>query len=1236
MPGAADGTSGLRLSSVINQTGLPNSVINQSAASDESSTTPRPSSVITQTLGAGGGYSRHQPSSVINQMPGAADGTSGLRLSSVINQTCSVGNTADDSSDTFFDALDGTEPDSSALPSDTSATTAGALTARSRHFSLVSTISCLIVILVGSLQAPFFLAANTELDTGTAWALPTFQVPSNLTHDARADEAKTWALSLGLPPPFDVFPVASFPGQEIFTAPLLDVDTSALFQSIQSKWLSGPSYQFTSWESIKGSQIGVPCGAALHLVTAYATKLIRIPRSLTQRAPLEHLQEHRAHPVDLSDARGWVRMSSLIRQTEIALTAALAAVPLSDTHFEYLAGCATRILANTRPQLKDVPVYLRRGGDPEVHYDSRSLPFSHRSSPVRTTRLKPVLQLRATNYRPRSYHDILDSSAIAEIQAWLLIERSNMVAMATFGPAVKRIPNAVRKLGFGQAVQPHDPLVIGQDQFLERARGIIWDCRGFVHDLPAVPMDFSTAPNSDLNNDFIMESLSSWPDQELVGFLIDGVQFRANLPLQIVLGPHLSSLTNAWGSVDSEIVRLESLGYYDIFSALPFLPIRSVPQGSTPRKYEPDRHRRTSDGGCPRKAAQDKAGVHAVSLNVAIGLHSFEHETDIDTGDTADASSSEQAPNPSHECNKPSHKRRKWLAPEVKPQVQDKVWDDYILRHAALLIFHEPLNGWTDDVADYFNHIPLAPSEYWTSCFVWYFPTRSTSGLVGFTSSPPIHLSVVSELRLGFGLSLSPNIAQRFSDAIIGVFMTRFDAEEEILFDKIFNRGSETCSPYNSADYLTLDADGMSGVCHWIKERRRLTTITGRNQLRRYSVHMYTDDPIFTVIGQDALLRAMRIWHEVTESFGLRMAIARKRQVGPCLTWLGFNFYLPAGVVTVAPSKVHRALTFAEGILRGSKVTFDQYRRFIGLLEHMLLFVDGDRTFMYGLYWNNYRRGILYGPSTEMHFGHSQLSALRRWIATLMARGGCFFSSVLRSSSIPIPQLPDHPFSSSDIFGGLPTSSQQVSLFSDAFATPTVGGLGGYAHGSYWHIPLDADDMALMHITAWEFVAIGINVIIFGPLFEGGEVFLLADALASVQIISSNAAHAPTLQVLHSLFLSLPEYTNLQPHVITSHVYGRINILADAASRAQFHVVTSICSQMGILARRLSVPARAIEFFSSSQNMHSQPSTTAFTTNGGDSCHSNSAGTIPKRTRPHAPSRSGVHWKRRSATDVQI
>ena len=84
--------------------------------------------------------------------------------------------------------------------------------------------------------------------------------------------------------------------------------------------------------------------------------------------------------------------------------------------------------------------------------------------------------------------------------------------MIKFGKTVKRIRGAMHKFGFGQAIEPHDPLVIGQDQFLEQARGIIWDCRGFEHGLPAVPLDFSLAPSSDLNNDFILESLASWPD----------------------------------------------------------------------------------------------------------------------------------------------------------------------------------------------------------------------------------------------------------------------------------------------------------------------------------------------------------------------------------------------------------------------------------------------------------------------------------------------------------------------------------------------------------------------------------------------------------------------------------------------------------------------------------------------------------------------------------------------------
>ena len=70
----------------------------------------------------------------------------------------------------------------------------------------------------------------------------------------------------------------------------------------------------------------------------------------------------------------------------------------------------------------------------------------------------------------------------------------------------------------------------------EKARGIIWDCRGFEHGLAAVPMDFSSAPSSQLNSDFVESALASWPDQEMVRMLTGGVQFKANLPLQFVFG----------------------------------------------------------------------------------------------------------------------------------------------------------------------------------------------------------------------------------------------------------------------------------------------------------------------------------------------------------------------------------------------------------------------------------------------------------------------------------------------------------------------------------------------------------------------------------------------------------------------------------------------------------------------------------------------------------------------------
>ena len=340
------------------------------------------------------------------------------------------------------------------------------------------------------------LGLSFQRSNETVWELPSVQTPAEMSHDARLDAVREASTSFGFQfpmPAFGPLAVASFEGQEVFSIPCLQVSPQSLQHTFARALPSSMSFQLVTWEMVRGTAIEVPCGAALQLLSSFAAH--SIPRNQVWSLATSLLTSHssRPPPIDYSDAEAWKRMSALICQTEVALVAALNAVPPSDPHFGYLAGCASRVMADTRPQLRDVPVHLRRMGDPHMHADAQSLPFSKRSSPVATLRLAQPKQQFTSAYRPMSYYDILEPEAIDEIQAWLKVEHSNMVAIATFGPGTRRVRNALDKLGFGKAIEPHKTLVIGQDQFIQQARGMIWDCRGFAVGAPAVPMDFSAA-----------------------------------------------------------------------------------------------------------------------------------------------------------------------------------------------------------------------------------------------------------------------------------------------------------------------------------------------------------------------------------------------------------------------------------------------------------------------------------------------------------------------------------------------------------------------------------------------------------------------------------------------------------------------------------------------------------------------------------------------------------------------
>ena len=186
------------------------------------------------------------------------------------------------------------------------------------------------------------------------------------------------------------------------------------------------------------------------------------------------------------------------------------------------------------------------------------------------------------------------------------------------------------------------PLAVGQQGLHPWARGVVWDCRAAC----CVVSDFTVPIKTHLKLDFFRDelqqrtrceaaddaagaasqdqkdctTLADYPDQHLVANLLDGVRLDADVELQSVFVPHLVSLPLGYASVAKELDRLHGLGWYRLFADLPFWPIYLNGQGATARKLEPDRYRRTTEGGGPRQPTFDESGLQALSINTASHL----------------------------------------------------------------------------------------------------------------------------------------------------------------------------------------------------------------------------------------------------------------------------------------------------------------------------------------------------------------------------------------------------------------------------------------------------------------------------------------------------------------------------------------------------------------------------------------------------------------------------------------
>ena len=156
-------------------------------------------------------------------------------------------------------------------------------------------------------------------------------------------------------------------------------------------------------------------------------------------------------------------------------------------------------------------------------------------------------------------------------------------------------------------------LALGQSALVPAARGIVWDLRGAV----PTPLDFTAPISTHLNLGYIRACKRlhpTYPDKELWDHLLHGVRFKCGNVQQMILQPHLSSLPLGFVNVHKELKRLVGKGFFECFENPPFVPWQTLPMGVAFRKLEPDRPRRTTDGGSPRR------GYRAALLTTESGV----------------------------------------------------------------------------------------------------------------------------------------------------------------------------------------------------------------------------------------------------------------------------------------------------------------------------------------------------------------------------------------------------------------------------------------------------------------------------------------------------------------------------------------------------------------------------------------------------------------------------------------
>lgn len=768
-----------------------------------------------------------------------------------------------------------------------------------------------------------------------------------------------------------------------------------------------------------------------------------------------------------------------------------------------------------------VPMALRE--DIKAYDDEAlaMLPFTHRCiPPVTKATPRPRAQLPVPGFHPQSIRDLLEDVVLDKlIPEWIQGQLEDIANYKKYGAAAERKHNKV--------------LAIGQDMFREPARGRVWDLRG---DTPCL-LDYEADIDTHLHTATICEDLRDFPDQELLSFLRDGVQFKAeSVELQMCFCPHLMSLSHGVESVELELKKLAAKGWYGLFQDIPFVPMCCQAQGSVPRPKDPSRWRRVFDGGAPRKPQWDTEKNMVISLNNASRGYTSVPKAVHDA-----------EPDKYKHGRAPDTDTPRWPA-ELKPRVSDVVHDAAVLSYVAGRA-GEPVLAFTSDMTSFFHQFMLSPREYPKACVLY-----------DSLCEEHTHHTFAVEYAMAMGLTISSGVAQRGAHGLVH------------LWGKLMQEAEEQCEEQNPvlrqwlADRAQLD-EGLEedGSLWW--------------NARLFSGMMYTDDFIGIVVGHDRCMRALRCWETVLLRTGFLRAPG-KDQLGVALTVLGADVHFDAGIVVIPPEKVLKALTGLKQVIDHT-ITYADMKSLLGLLEHLLVLNCMERDAMYGM-WAPMKAKYAGGPTDTVWISERIEDSAREWWRLLHVTAGCHFVEALPPTEDTHALIPRR------------LAPTQIHLYNDAaLLGAPVPGIGGCFHGRHWDIPLMHLHPRMVELPiAWlEMVGAAINILMFHrhvwPSIMSAEdrevasnmqVVSHTDGLATPQVLATHSARSAGLQYIHKKLKRTEAFQALQDILVVIHTWGAGNSCSDCLSRGLKDEFHSLCAQLGITPVELQVPQDILRF----------------------------------------------------------